>query len=46
MSPTLAPPPFTKVVGEIRAFIKPVLLSLRDQKIQPNHWIPGAGWNR
>lgn len=45
-APALAPPTFAEVVDEIRAFIEPVLSSVRDKQVRPNHWIPGAGWDQ
>lgn len=45
-APALAPPPFADVVSEVRAFLDPVLVSLRNKPVRTNHWIPGAGWEQ
>jgi hypothetical protein len=47
-SPTLAPPPFAEIVVALRAFLEPVLESLRGgaPASADMEWRPGAGWEQ
>ena len=45
-APSFVPPPFSDVIDEVRAFLEPALSALASRSVQPNHWIPNAGWNQ